>query len=140
MVYKDLYGIHTSYATSHANLFKKIVSGIRELKRVRSFVPHETLQSIFMSLLQPHFDYCNSVWGCCGKTLAKKLQNCAARILTSSNYDANTDNLILKLGWIKLDSQLTIHKAVWFISHLMVLLPITSVLNLLAIVASPITP
>ena len=68
-----------------------------------------------MSLVQPHFDYCNSVWGCCGKTLAsklQKLQNRAARILTYSNYDANADNLIKKLGWIKLDSQRTIHKAV----------------------------
>ena len=94
------------------NLCKKIASGIGALKRVRSFVPHETLRSIFMSLVQPHFDYCNSVWGCCGKTLASKLQNRAARILTYSNYDANADNLIKKLGWIKLDSQRTIHKAV----------------------------
>jgi len=44
------------------NLCKKIASGIRVLKRVRPFVPHETLQSIFTSLVQPHFDYCNSVW------------------------------------------------------------------------------
>ena len=40
------------------NLCKKIASGIGALKRVRSFVPHETLRSIFMSLVQPHFDYC----------------------------------------------------------------------------------
>ena len=76
------------------NLCKKIASGIGALKRVRSFVPHETLRSIFMSLVQPHFDYCNSVWGCCSKTLARKLQklqNRAARILTYSNYDANAD-------------------------------------------------
>ena len=94
------------------NICKKIASGIGALKRVRSFVPHETLRSIFMSLVQPHFDYCNSVWGCCSKTLAsklQKLQNRAVRILTYSNYDANADNLIKKLGWIKLDSQRTIH-------------------------------
>ena len=97
------------------NLCKKIASGIGALKIVRPFVPHETLRLIFMSLVQPHFDYCNSVWGCCGKTLASKLQkrqNRAARILTYSNYDANAENLIQKLGWIKLDSQRTINKAV----------------------------
>ena len=33
------------------NLCKKIASGIGALKRVRSFVPHETLRSIFMSLV-----------------------------------------------------------------------------------------
>ena len=68
-----------------------------------------------MSLVQPHFDYCNSVWGCCGKTLTsklQKLQNRAARKLTYSSYDANADNLIKGLGWIELVSQRTIHKAV----------------------------
>ena len=75
-------------------LCKKIASGIGALKRVRSFVPHDTLRSIFMSLVQPHFDYCDSVWGCCGKTLASKLtklQNRAARILTYSNLSKNLD-------------------------------------------------
>ena len=93
---------------------KKIASGIGALKRVRSFVPHETLRSIFKSLVQPHFHYCSSVWGCCSKTPAsklQKLQNRAAR-KTYSNYDANADNLIKKLGWRKLDSQRSIHKAV----------------------------
>ena len=89
------------------NLCQKIASGIRALKRVRSFVPNKTLRSIFMSLVQPHFDYCNSVWCCqCDKTLTsklQKLQNRAALILTYSNYDANADNLIKKIGWIKLN-------------------------------------
>ena len=90
----------------------RLVTAVGALKRVRSFVPHETLRTIFTSLVQPPFDHCNSVWGCCVKTLASKLQNGAVRILTYSNYDANADNLIQKLGWIKLDSQRTIHKAV----------------------------
>ena len=76
--------------------------------------------------MQPHFDCCNSVWGCCGKTLASKLQkhqNRAARILPYSNYDVNADNLIQKLGWIKLDSQRTIHKAVMVFKSLNGLTP-----------------
>ena len=36
------------------NLCKKIASGIEALKRVRSFVLHETLRSMFVSLIQPH--------------------------------------------------------------------------------------
>ena len=64
-------GVHIDQTLSwnvHVELLcKKIASGIGALKRVRSFVPHETLRSIFMSLVQPHFDYCNSVRGCCGK-------------------------------------------------------------------------
>ena len=112
-------GVHIDQTLSwnvHVEILcKKIASGIGALKRVRSFVPHETLRSIFTSLVQPHFDYCDSIWGCCGKTLGSeltKLQNRDARILSYSNYDANADNLIQKLGWIKLDSQRKIHKVV----------------------------
>ena len=96
-------------------LSKKIASGIGALKRIRPFVPHRTLQLIFTSLIQPHFDYCSVVWGNCGKTLAsklQKLQNRAARVLTFSSYDTNADDLFELLGWKKLDCQRQIQKAV----------------------------
>jgi hypothetical protein len=101
----------------HINrLSKKIASGIGALKRIRSFVPGTTLQFIFNSLIQPHFDYCFSVvWDNCNKTLAdklQKLQNRAARILTFSSYDANADALLESIGWKKLQSQRKIQKAV----------------------------
>ena len=51
-------GVHTDqtlcWNVHVENLCKKIASGIRALKRVRIFVPHETLRSIFISLVQPH--------------------------------------------------------------------------------------
>ena len=107
-------------------LCKKIASGVGALKRARSFVPYETLRSVYMSLVQPHFDYCDSVWGNCTKALAnklQKLQNRAARILTHSNYDANADFLIQQLGWKKLHSQRSIHKAVMIYKSLNGLAP-----------------
>ena len=79
-----------------------------------------------MSLVQPHFDYCDSVWGNCTKALAnklQKLQNRAARILTHSNYDANADFLIQQLGWKKLHSQRSIHMAVMIYKSLNGLAP-----------------
>ena len=87
---------------------KKIASSIGTLKRSRSFVPFETLLCIYNTLVQPHFDYCSVVWGNCNKSLSiklQKLQNRAARILTSSSYDANADDLFVKLGWQKLNLQ-----------------------------------
>ena len=90
-------------------------SGIGALKRVRYFVPAATLKLIFNSLLQPYFNYCCTVWDNCNKTLAvkrQKLQNRAARVLTFSSYDANTDALIDKLGWKKLSFQRQFQKAV----------------------------
>ena len=86
-------------------LIKKIASGIGALKRVRYFVPAATLKLIFNSLVQPYFNYCCTFWDNCNKTLAVKLQNRAARVLTFSSYDANADALFDNLGWKKLSFQ-----------------------------------
>ena len=49
----------------------------------------ETLKTIYYSLMQPYFDYCDVVWGDCSKIRAdklQKLQNRAARIITQADY------------------------------------------------------
>ena len=88
---------------SHINkLTKKVASGIGAIKRIRHLVPQATLHPIYQALIQPHFDYCNIVWGNCGITLQtkiQKLQNRAARVLTYSNYDADAGYLFELLGW-----------------------------------------
>ena len=83
-------------------LTKKIASGIGAMKRVRHLVPPATLHLIYQALIQPHFDYCSTVWGTCGVTLQdklQKLQNRAARVLIFSNYDVNAGQLLEILGW-----------------------------------------
>ena len=74
---------------------QKIGSGVSVIKRLRDFVPRETLLTVYNSLIQPHFDYCSVLWVCCSKGLSQKLQKLqdrAARIITFSNYDRNTMN------------------------------------------------
>ena len=96
-------------------LCKNIASGIGAIKRTRTLFPHRTLQLIFNSLLHPHFDYCSTVWGNCGKTLATKLQKLhkrAARVLTFSGYDTSADNLFKDLGWKNMELQRQIGEAV----------------------------
>ena len=61
-----------------------------------------------------HFDYFNVVWGNGNKTLAnqlQKLQNRAARVLTSSAFDTSTEYLFQLLSWRRLESQRQIQKA-----------------------------
>ena len=89
------------------HISKKIASCTSILKRSRSFVPFETLLCIYNALVKPHFDYCSVVWGNCNKSLSiilQKLQNRAARILTSSSDDAKADDLFVRLGWQKIIS------------------------------------
>ena len=78
------------------------------MKRSKIFVSFETLLCIYNALVQPHLDYCSVVWGNCNKSLPiklQKLQNRAAHILISSSYDANADDLFVRLGWQKLNLQ-----------------------------------
>lgn len=105
-------GVHIdenmSWTVHIETISKKIASGISALKCIRSFVPWKTLQFIFNSLTQLHFDYCNVVWGNLNKTLAdkfQKLQNCATRILTFSSYDTNADRLLKQLNWENLETR-----------------------------------
>ena len=108
-----------TWQTHIDKLSKKIASGIGAIKRIRPFVPPDTL-------IQPHFDYCNLVWGNCGKTLSdrlQKLQNRAARLLTSSSYDADAKGLIQQLGWKDLCTQRQIQKALMVYKSLNGLVP-----------------
>ena len=69
---------------------KKISSAIGALKRIRSFITTKTAVEVYFALIQPHFDYCCSVWDGLGETLStkiQKLQNRAVRIITRSSYD-----------------------------------------------------
>ena len=104
-------GIHIDeYLTWHSHidkLCKKIASTVGAIKRVEPFVPQFTLLNTYNSLVQSHFDYCSLVWGDCGKTLSKKLQklqNRAARVINSSDYDVDVDSLFHKLSWKDLKS------------------------------------
>ena len=115
-----------TWQTHIDKLPKKIASGIGAIKRIRPFVPPDTLIYIYSALIQPHFDYCNLVWGNCGKTLSdrlQKLQNRAARLLTSSSYDADAKGLIRQLGWKDLCTQRQIQKALMVYRSLNGLVP-----------------
>ena len=89
-------------------------------------MPQSTLLNIFNSLVQPHFDYYSLVWGNCGKTLSnklQKLQNRAARVITSSNFDVDVDSLFHKLSWKDLKSQRQIQNALMVFKSLNGLVP-----------------
>ena len=92
---------------------KKIASGIGAIKRIRDFVPTPTRHCTYNALIQSQFDYCNIVWGNCGKTLSdmlKKLQNRAARVLTFSRYDDDANRSLRQLNWKDLSTQFQMQK------------------------------
>ena len=96
-----------------------MASGIRHQGHRASKAPGplSDLISIYMyqALIQPHFNYCNTVWGNGGITLRNKLrkkQNRAARVLTfSADYDKEAGYLFELLGRKNLARQHKIEKA-----------------------------
>ena len=84
----------------------KVSRAIRFLKHAKSFLPKETLQTLYTGIVEPHFRYCCFVWGCAGSSeinQLRKLQKRAARIITNSSFDAPSRRLIEKLGWKTVD-------------------------------------
>ena len=68
----------------------------------------ETLKTIYYSLVQPYFDYCDVVWGDCSKTRADKLQksqNRAARIITRADYSIRSSDVLNSLEWSNLEER-----------------------------------
>ena len=83
-------------------LSKKIASGIGALKRLMPFISKNTAVIIYKALIEPHFDYCSSVWYGISDRLSKKLQklqNRAARVITKSTYDTSAKPLLNSLNW-----------------------------------------
>ena len=61
---------------------------------------------MYRSLIEPYFRYfCPIRGGASSSNLQKlqKLQNGAARIVTDSSYDAHSEPLIKKLGWLTIN-------------------------------------
>ena len=84
------------------NLCLRVSRSINGLKQARDFVSLDVLKTIYNSLIQPIFDYCDTVWGNVNKGLAnriQKLQNRAARIITSQSYDVRSSEILKSLEW-----------------------------------------
>jgi hypothetical protein len=93
----------------HVNyISKKVAKDLGMLRRIRDLVPINTLVDIYSSIILPHFDYCSSVWDNCRKGLREKLQklqNRAFRIITRSNYEIRSSQILNNLNWPTLEDR-----------------------------------
>ena len=77
------------------------------LKRTRTFIPQHILQTLYGTMIESYFRYCNIVWGQWHNTLLEKLQtlqNKAARTIASLRYeDANHCQIISQYGCLNVE-------------------------------------
>jgi hypothetical protein len=85
------------------NFCKNIASAIGALERIIYYIPTSTAVQVYHALIQPHFDYCCSVWDGLGETLSTKLQKLqyrAVRVIMRTSYDTYADVLLdILLAW-----------------------------------------
>ena len=63
------------------------------LKYTKHFLPEAIVKTFYISIVEPHFQYCCSVWGCCNSTdivQLQRLQSRAACIVTDSHLGWKT--------------------------------------------------
>ena len=71
-------------------ILTKIACGVGILKRTTSFIPKQSLLTLYQPMIHPYLSYCNTVWGQCNETLLDRLlslQNKAARSITNFSSD-----------------------------------------------------
>ena len=94
----------------------KIIRNIGVLKQTHACIPQYSLQTLYGTMAEPYFRYCNTVWGQCNKTLLEKLQtlqNKAARTIAPLRYeDANHCQIISQYGWLSVDH------LIYYVDHL----------------------
>ena len=102
--------------TKHIDhMSKKISSAIGGLRRCTSFCSRGYPKNIYNALIQPLFDYCDVVWGNINKGLTdrlQKLQNRAARVIASANYEIRSETILRQLQWDNLSQRRFKHQAV----------------------------
>ena len=62
---------HLTWKKHVDKISKKIASAIGALKRIRPYIRTNTAVQVYQALIQPHFDYCCSVWDGLGETLVR---------------------------------------------------------------------
>ena len=104
--------IHRSHGVSTlTNLFPKLINVLVFLGEF-VILPKATLNLLFKSLILPHFDYCDVVWGNAGTShLSRldKLQNTAGKVILGLPRRFPTDVLLEMLDWKRLSDRRSTH-------------------------------
>ena len=85
---------------------KKIASGLGAIKRIKPFVPMDTLILIYNALVKSHIEYCCEVWDSTSKASKDRLQifqNRAARLILGTDNRVSSTLVLGLLNWDNLE-------------------------------------
>ena len=96
------------------------------LWKLKPLLTKKILLMLYNSLVLPHINYCNVVWGNCNKSKIDSLfllQKKAIRICTHSAYLAHTSSLFKQSKTLKVPDLHTYQSAIFMFKHINKLLP-----------------
>ena len=128
-----LFDRNLSWTYHIANLSKKLSRANSMLSKIRHFVDHTTLRSIYFAIFSSHLTYGSLVWGQKGNPNLKKvisLQNIALRILTFSPFRSSTSELYPEMRILKFADHINVINCLLAHDHVNNMLPI-SISNIL---------
>ena len=71
-------------------------------------MPHQSLLKMYDALVTPYIDCCSEAWGFMGKGLGdrlQRLQNRAGRIITFSDYNTRSADILQDFRWDALEQR-----------------------------------
>ena len=105
-----------SWKTQIADVCKKVYRCTGILNKVKSILGTKILNSLYSSLIEPHFTYCVEVWGNTYRSYLQSLyrkQKRAMRIVCKSSYLCHSADLLKKLEVLPLFHLVTYKTAIF---------------------------
>ena len=97
------------------HVIKKVSTGLYFLRKSTNVLPKHVQSMLYKTIIAPHFDYCNIVWGRCNKQLQNKLQvlqNRAAKIITGTSVYGSSSQALTELKWKTLYEKLYYNESI----------------------------
>ena len=95
---------------SHINYISGKISKTNAIfSKLRHILPKQILVTLYKTLVLPHFNYGNLLWGSLCNNL-NKLQKKSIRLINSSKYNAHTEPIFKELSLLKIADLCTVHE------------------------------
>ena len=104
-----------SWSVQISNTIKKCNSLLFLLNRMKMYLSIQSRILFFNAYIQPHLDYCSTIWGNISSHLNNliiKFQKRAARSILDADMSTPSSELFAKLNWLKFPERVKFNKSV----------------------------
>ena len=105
---------HLKWTQQFSKLMSKLSRGVYFLNKVKNFLPHNALKTLYYSLFQSHLNYGLLIWGSSMtadmEDKLMKMQKKAIRAINRAKYNAHTHNLFRENKILKVQEMIKLEQ------------------------------